>query len=213
MIPARLGARPAVECWSVMPRQGPFVMEPTCRLCQSFAASELPTAAERGLPGNDTFTREPDICDACLDQDYAQRPRFGAVEALSVLVGSLAGLIAAGALVARGVAPVAASRPLSFVVLALEVHVVTVTAEDRRNLRCGSAVTDCESVEAHGLCGITAQHSTAGRALDRLSNHKDRSARPVRCSAGLSGRRTPRLTRRHKATGQGPRRPLRHCVA
>jgi hypothetical protein len=94
-------------------------MKSTCKLCQSFAASQFPTVAERELPGSDTFNREPDICDACLNQDYAQRPRFGVFEAFSVMVGSLVALIAAGALVARGFAPVAASRPLSFVVLAL----------------------------------------------------------------------------------------------
>ena len=93
-------------------------MQSTCRLCQSFAACQFPTAAERKLPGSDTFTRDPDICDACLHQEYGQRSRFGAVEAFSLLVGSLVALVAAGALVARGFVPVARSRPLSFIILA-----------------------------------------------------------------------------------------------
>lgn len=47
-------------------------LEPSsrCKLCSAFAASELPTAAERGLAGADAFTRNADICDACLAQDY-----------------------------------------------------------------------------------------------------------------------------------------------
>jgi hypothetical protein len=93
-------------------------MKSTCKLCQSFATSQFPTAAERKLPGSDKFTRDPDICDACLDQDYGRRSRFSVVEAFSLLAGLLVAAIAAGALVARGFVPVAESRPLTFVVLA-----------------------------------------------------------------------------------------------
>lgn len=45
-----------------------------CKLCAAFAASQLSTAAERGLPGSETFSRDPDICDACLANDYVTIP-------------------------------------------------------------------------------------------------------------------------------------------
>lgn len=51
-----------------------------CKLCAAFAASLLPTAAERGLPGSETFSRDPDICDACLAQDYATIKRRFSLE-------------------------------------------------------------------------------------------------------------------------------------
>lgn len=60
--------------------------------------------------------------------------------------------------------------------------------------RAGSLgnICDCgHDASSARLCGtgsrITDEHSTAGRALDRVSNHKDRSVRPVRCSAWLVG--------------------------
>ena len=90
----------------------------TCKLCQAFAASQFPTSAERGIPGSDTFTRDPDICDACLSQNYGRR-RFSVIEAFCLLLGFVLALVAAGALVAGGIAPVAASRALSLVVLAV----------------------------------------------------------------------------------------------
>lgn len=46
-----------------------------CKLCAAFAASLLPTAADRGLAGSETFSRDSDICDACLAQDYATTKR------------------------------------------------------------------------------------------------------------------------------------------
>jgi hypothetical protein len=103
-------------------------MPPTCKLCQAFAASRFPTAAERELPGSDTFTRDADLCDACLSQDYARGARFGVVEAFSVLAGSLAALIVAGVLTALGFAPIASSRAVSFVVLAAAGAVVLALA-------------------------------------------------------------------------------------
>lgn len=66
-----------------------------CKLCRSFAASEMSTAAERELPGSDSFTRHPDICDACLNCDYAARSRSGTVEQWGGLtLGLLVALIA-----------------------------------------------------------------------------------------------------------------------
>lgn len=45
-----------------------------CKLCAAFAASQMFTAAERGFRGSETFSRNPDICDACLAHDYATIP-------------------------------------------------------------------------------------------------------------------------------------------
>jgi hypothetical protein len=56
-----------------------------CKLCASFAASDFPTAAERGLVGSDSFSRHPDICDACLDHDYAAVRRWGTFEQWAAL--------------------------------------------------------------------------------------------------------------------------------
>jgi hypothetical protein len=59
-------------------KSGPIAVQ--CKLCAAFAASQLPTASERGLVGAETFTRDPDICDACLTEDYSARRRWGSLE-------------------------------------------------------------------------------------------------------------------------------------
>lgn len=70
-------------------------MSERCKLCASFAASELPTASERDLRGSDSFTRHPQICDACLDWDYAARRRWGTLEQWAGLsLGLLLALLA-----------------------------------------------------------------------------------------------------------------------
>jgi hypothetical protein len=99
-------------------------MQSTCKLCQSFAASQFETAAERELPGSDTFTRDPDICDACLSQDFTP-PRFGAVEGFCLLMGWLVGFVVSTVLVSLGFVPVPSSPVLSVFILAPGVAAVT----------------------------------------------------------------------------------------
>lgn len=92
-------------------------MSSTCKLCRSFADSQFETAAKRGLLGSDTFSRDPDICDACLNQNYTEARRFGSVEAFCLMVGLLGALLVSTTLVARGFVPVASSPVVSIVLL------------------------------------------------------------------------------------------------
>ncbi|HEX5242112.1 MAG TPA: hypothetical protein VFW23_02535 [Tepidisphaeraceae bacterium] len=46
-----------------------------CKLYSAFVACDMPSIAELELPGSETFSRDPEICDACLAPDYsAQGP-------------------------------------------------------------------------------------------------------------------------------------------
>jgi hypothetical protein len=68
-----------------------------CKLCAAFTASQLPTTKERKLVGSDSFTRDADICDACLGHDYSTGRRLWSVEDWFALTfGLLTALIAAG---------------------------------------------------------------------------------------------------------------------
>ena len=58
-----------------------------CKLCAALAASNLPTAAERRLPGSDAFTGDPEICDACLRYDYSRRGPRSAAELFAITSG------------------------------------------------------------------------------------------------------------------------------
>lgn len=86
-----------------------------CRLCQAFAASEFETSATGGLEGSDTFTRDPDVCDACLGRDFAQNPHI--LELFSVQFGLLAGLVIGVLLYTLKFWPVNGSPILSIVIL------------------------------------------------------------------------------------------------
>jgi len=44
-----------------------------CKLCAAFVASQMPSLAELELPGSESFSRDPEICDACLAHDYSAR--------------------------------------------------------------------------------------------------------------------------------------------
>lgn len=78
-----------------MPLQKNPLSVTRCKLCASIAACSLPTAAERGLAGTDSFTRNPDICDACLIYDYTAKRRWGTLEQWSGLTfGLLIALLA-----------------------------------------------------------------------------------------------------------------------
>jgi hypothetical protein len=79
------------------------------------AATDFETSATRGLEGSDTFTRESDICDACLGTSYDKNPRI--LEAFSLMLGCLLGGIIAAALFATRFWPVKGSPLLSLIVL------------------------------------------------------------------------------------------------
>lgn len=44
-----------------------------CKLCAAFVASQMPSIAEMDFHGSETFSRDPEICDACLAHDYSAR--------------------------------------------------------------------------------------------------------------------------------------------
>lgn len=92
-------------------------MSTTCKLCQAFAASQLPTAAERELAGSDSFSRATDICDACLSQDYAQRSHVGLIEMFCLWLGMLAALPVGMVVIVKDCRPVASSWLLSLITL------------------------------------------------------------------------------------------------
>ena len=106
---------------------GPFfhslLMATSCRLCQALAATDFETSATRGLNGHDTFTRDPDVCDACLNTDYARNPRI--LEMFSVVFGLMTGLVIAVLLFILRFWPVNTSPILSIIIL---IVVSTITA-------------------------------------------------------------------------------------
>jgi hypothetical protein len=90
-------------------------MTKTCKLCDALAATQFENSAALGLEGNDRFSRDPDICDACLGVNFSQNPNF--VARFSLLLGWLAGCVIALVLFVLRVRPVARSPGLSLVIL------------------------------------------------------------------------------------------------
>ncbi|HEX4794272.1 MAG TPA: hypothetical protein VH370_10800 [Humisphaera sp.] len=78
-----------------------------CKLCRAFAASGIPTAAERRLAGSDQFDRDADICNACLASNYAaKQPRITIRMRVAMYLAVYAAVIVAAAIATstRGVA-------------------------------------------------------------------------------------------------------------
>lgn len=44
-----------------------------CKLCAAFVACHMPSIGEFDFPGSETFSRDPEICDACFAHDYSAR--------------------------------------------------------------------------------------------------------------------------------------------
>ncbi len=51
-----------------------------CKLCSSGAACDIFTPTEAEMNGFDTFSDDPDICDACIHLNYVKRWRWGTPE-------------------------------------------------------------------------------------------------------------------------------------
>jgi hypothetical protein len=91
-----------------MPNPDNQTDRPKCKLCGAFAASDMPDLADLGLPGIEQFTRDPDICDACLQHDYtSQNSHLTFEQQLSLTLGLFLAVVAAFGIVMywRGVFP------------------------------------------------------------------------------------------------------------
>lgn len=45
-----------------------------CKLCEAIVKSQREIAERLELPAEDAFSRDPDICNACLARDFSRRP-------------------------------------------------------------------------------------------------------------------------------------------